>query len=208
MRFRQVFEERWLNISNSLSILRIPLLLPFYYFGKLYAVSHDIQYLIPLLIVVALIAITDFLDGLLARFLKQKTTLGHYLDPLSDKAIIAGCLILLTTHFHFPLWMLIFYLLRELLTIVTGTWLYLKQGIKLHPNRWGKTGMALATLLLLWYLLQPYLERQLPQGDWLLHPEILAYIWLAAILIAGISSIFGYRNVIFPLFFSLFSRKQ
>ncbi len=31
--------------------------------------------------------ITDLLDGLLARVLKQKTTLGQYLDPIADKLL-------------------------------------------------------------------------------------------------------------------------
>ncbi|MGZ7053643.1 MAG: CDP-alcohol phosphatidyltransferase family protein, partial [Candidatus Angelobacter sp.] len=31
--------------------------------------------------------ITDGLDGLLARVLKQKTTLGQYLDPIADKLL-------------------------------------------------------------------------------------------------------------------------
>jgi len=33
--------------------------------------------------------ITDLLDGLLARVLKQKTTLGQYLDPIADKLLLS-----------------------------------------------------------------------------------------------------------------------
>lgn len=200
MQIREVFEERWFNISNLLSLLRIALLLPFYHFSSLYAESHHAKHLIPLLIAVALIAATDFLDGLLARLLKQKTTLGHYLDPLSDKIIIAGCLAILTVYFNFPAWIFSLYIIREALTTFTSIFIYLKQGIKIHPNRWGKAGMALATLLLLCWLLQPYLEQQLGNGHWLLYTEILAYVWLGAILIAGFISLYTYRRVIFSSF--------
>src|SRR6476661_10262060 len=40
--------------------------------------------------------ITDLLDGLLARVLKQKTTLGQYLDPIADKLLLSTMFLMLS----------------------------------------------------------------------------------------------------------------
>ncbi|MDR2074237.1 MAG: CDP-alcohol phosphatidyltransferase family protein [Oscillospiraceae bacterium] len=75
-----------LTIPNILSILRLVLLFPlsklilqdrFYEAGKLLVIS----------------ALTDFLDGFLARILHQQTKLGMILDPISDKITILTVII-------------------------------------------------------------------------------------------------------------------
>ena len=40
--------------------------------------------------------VSDLLDGQLARLLKQKTTLGQYLDPIADKLLLSTCFLLLS----------------------------------------------------------------------------------------------------------------
>jgi CDP-diacylglycerol---glycerol-3-phosphate 3-phosphatidyltransferase len=49
-------------------------------------------------IVFILAAITDTLDGYLARKLGQMTRLGAFLDPVADKLIVAVALVLLVSH--------------------------------------------------------------------------------------------------------------
>lgn len=46
-----------------------------------------------------LAAFTDWLDGFLARFLKQASLFGAFLDPVADKLMVASALILLTSHY-------------------------------------------------------------------------------------------------------------
>ncbi len=43
-----------------------------------------------------LAGISDALDGLLARWLSQKTTLGQYLDPIADKLLLSSLFVVLT----------------------------------------------------------------------------------------------------------------
>ncbi len=43
-----------------------------------------------------LAGISDALDGLLARMLSQKTTLGQYLDPIADKLLLSTLFVVLT----------------------------------------------------------------------------------------------------------------
>ncbi len=80
-----------LNIPNILTLLRIALIpvfvvifyLPWEFSGKVCA------------LVFALAAMTDWLDGYLARRLEQTSPLGAFLDPVADKLMVATALILL-----------------------------------------------------------------------------------------------------------------
>ena len=53
-------------------------------------------------IIFALAAITDWLDGFLARQLKQTSKLGEFLDPVADKLMVAVALILVLSEPHLP----------------------------------------------------------------------------------------------------------
>lgn len=80
-----------MNVPNSLTLLRIALIpvfvLVFYLpFGWSYQLAS---------LVFAVAALTDLLDGYLARRLNQISTLGEFLDPVADKLMVAVVLILL-----------------------------------------------------------------------------------------------------------------
>lgn len=53
--------------------------------------------------VFALAAATDWLDGFLARTLKQSTPFGAFLDPVADKVMVAAALIIIVEDFSSPL---------------------------------------------------------------------------------------------------------
>ena len=82
-----------LNIPNLLTLLRI-LLIPFIFVVYLIDADWSNQ-LATFIFVVA--ALTDWLDGYLARRLNQYTTFGAFLDPVADKLIVATALVLLAT---------------------------------------------------------------------------------------------------------------
>jgi cardiolipin synthase (CMP-forming) len=46
--------------------------------------------------------ISDALDGILARLLKQKTTLGQFLDPVADKLLLSTCFLMLSFEHLIP----------------------------------------------------------------------------------------------------------
>lgn len=80
-----------MNIPNILTLLRIasiPLVLILYYlpFGWGNVASA---------VIFAFAAATDWLDGFLARHLNQTTPLGTFLDPVADKLMVAGALVVL-----------------------------------------------------------------------------------------------------------------
>jgi CDP-diacylglycerol--glycerol-3-phosphate 3-phosphatidyltransferase len=111
-----------MNLPNALSAGRIvvtPLIaaLPFFDSWTLRLVAF---------VLFLIAAITDYVDGMLARSRKEETDLGRLLDPLADKALLLGTFVpmyLLATAFPFvtpfgnvglPLWVVLVVLGREL----------------------------------------------------------------------------------------------
>jgi CDP-diacylglycerol--glycerol-3-phosphate 3-phosphatidyltransferase/cardiolipin synthase len=85
-----------LNLPNLLTWLRIvliPLFVGIFYFEKSW-VSEPNQNLVATIIFTAA-AITDWLDGWLARRLNQTSAFGAFLDPVADKLMVAAALIIL-----------------------------------------------------------------------------------------------------------------
>ncbi|OOZ34630.1 CDP-diacylglycerol--glycerol-3-phosphate 3-phosphatidyltransferase [Solemya velesiana gill symbiont] len=80
-----------LNIPNILTLLRIALI-PVFVALFFLPWEHAEE---ACAIVFALAAITDWLDGYLARKLEQVSPLGAFLDPVADKLMVATALILL-----------------------------------------------------------------------------------------------------------------
>lgn len=62
----------------------------------------------------ALAAITDLLDGYLARRLNIVSVIGKFLDPLADKLMVMACLVWMVTTGRIPAWAVIALLAREL----------------------------------------------------------------------------------------------
>lgn len=84
-------EHQGMNVPNILTLLRISLI-PI--FVVLFYMPYDWRYLATAA-VFAIAAITDWLDGYLARKLEQVSPLGEFLDPVADKLIVAVSLVLL-----------------------------------------------------------------------------------------------------------------
>jgi CDP-diacylglycerol--glycerol-3-phosphate 3-phosphatidyltransferase/cardiolipin synthase len=85
-----------LNVPNLLTwlrILMIPLLVGVYYLPAGWMNDHEKNLLATAIFSVA--AITDWLDGYLARSLNQTSRFGAFLDPVADKLMVATALILL-----------------------------------------------------------------------------------------------------------------
>jgi len=63
-------------------------------------------------------AITDYMDGYLARTRGLETNFGKILDPLADKLLISSTLIMLTSHQWIPAWMVCIIISREFIVTV------------------------------------------------------------------------------------------
>jgi cardiolipin synthase len=87
-------------------------------------------------------AVSDGIDGLLARWLNQMTQLGATLDTIADKALGVVVLVLLTQAEVIPLWVTLAILLRDSI-IVLGALSYrgMAGHLEIHPTWLGKTHM-------------------------------------------------------------------
>jgi CDP-diacylglycerol--glycerol-3-phosphate 3-phosphatidyltransferase len=105
------------------------------------------------LICITLAAITDFLDGFLARRLNQKTNLGLLLDPLADKIMAAVVAVLLIVYRDFPVWVAAVVIGRDLLIAAAGLFLTRRIGHVPASNLTGKYSFAALAVLLISYIL-------------------------------------------------------
>ena len=81
------------NLLTWLRILLIPLIIGVFYLPAPWLSDKDANLLATVFFVVA--AVTDWLDGYLARKLNQLSAFGAFLDPVADKLMVAAALIVL-----------------------------------------------------------------------------------------------------------------
>lgn len=100
-------------------------------------------------------ALTDILDGNLARLAGEKTFLGACLDPVADKLLILSVFFALAFFqsplFNIPLWFVVFVLIKEL-TVIGGSFIMLLWGHPLHisPTWLGKITTASQIIFIIW----------------------------------------------------------
>jgi len=141
-------QTRWLTLSNGLTSLRI-ILTPFIVMG---IVQRSWGAVFGLLLVAAL---TDFFDGHLARWRREQTTLGTYLDPIADKILLVSCFASLSfvdsPSFSIPLWFVFLVFIREM-TILGGSVILfvLRIKFKVAPSIWGKLTTFFQLTFILW----------------------------------------------------------
>jgi CDP-diacylglycerol--glycerol-3-phosphate 3-phosphatidyltransferase len=81
------------NLLTWLRIVLIPLMVGVFYLPAGWITAHDVDMLAATFFGVA--ALTDWLDGYLARKLDQTSAFGAFLDPVADKLMVAAALIVL-----------------------------------------------------------------------------------------------------------------
>lgn len=106
-RLRSFRKACHLTIPNALSLLRICLIPSIAYF--LYAANYNIA-----LALFLLIALSDALDGIVARKLNQVSSLGKMLDPLADKILVIIVLLVLVDLKMAPLLAVMIIIIRDL----------------------------------------------------------------------------------------------
>src|SRR3989344_1659878 len=133
---------------NHLTILRY-LLSPFILY---FIVIANYRIGIPLFLFAA---VTDMIDGSLARTRKQITVWGIIHDPIADKILIMSCLAVLVLKHINPI--IAFMIIGMEIVFITGGVILKRRGVIQMANWWGKMKMIFQvtgiTLILLWLLL-------------------------------------------------------
>jgi len=146
------------TIPNCLTYFRIFLIPVFVIIGFCNFIHHE--WLAALIFFIG--ALTDWLDGFLARYLKQGSAFGEFLDPVADKLVVAAALVLLISEFPSP-WMAIpgmIIISREILISALREWMAeLGKRTKVKVSYIGKIKTSMQMLAILILLTQtPSLE--------------------------------------------------
>ena len=131
------------NILTSLRVLLIPIFVLLFYRtpGTLWSA-----------LIFTLTALTDILDGHLARKRKEVTVSGQFLDPVADKLLVASGLILLVEAGRVPAWMAIALIGREI--FITGfRGIASSQGVMIAAERYGKFKMIFQVIAIIIFLI-------------------------------------------------------
>ena len=98
-------------------------------------------------------AITDGLDGFLARKLKQKTVLGSFLDPMADKLLLTATFITfsipsLPVVLHIPIWLTVLTISRDVIIALSALAMHLQvHHTQFPPSILGKCTTAVQLLM-------------------------------------------------------------
>jgi cardiolipin synthase len=91
--------------------------------------------------------VSDGLDGLLARMLEQRTTLGQYLDPIADKLLLSTLFVVLTRVEAIPRFVTVLVLSRDLGILLIATLLFATNTLRdFRPSLLGKANTAVQIL--------------------------------------------------------------
>jgi cardiolipin synthase (CMP-forming) len=169
--------SRILTVPNQLTFLRLGFL-PFFIISIHYR-RYDIA-----LAVLIIAALTDGLDGLLARSLNQKTALGAYLDPIADKLLLSSSFVVLALNRKISWWLAILVLSRDVLLLTSAAVILVVAGYRLfQPSIYGKLTTALQILLVFAVVL-------LAVADW---PWLQFVRMILGYLVAGFTVFSGFH---------------
>ena len=169
-----------LNVPNALTMLRI-VAVPVIVVALLGETPNGD---VIAAVVFALAALTDGVDGYIARRRREETTFGTLMDPLADKLLVVAALISLVSLDRLAAWVAMVIIAREL--AVTGLRsLAAEKGVVIAASWLGKakTGLQIAAILLL--------IGFDPSPLWV---DLVLYAAVAMTLISGADYFFGIKR--------------
>ncbi|HJZ23027.1 MAG TPA: CDP-alcohol phosphatidyltransferase family protein [Candidatus Babeliales bacterium] len=149
------------------------------------------------LILFLIAALTDLLDGFLARLLSQQSFLGACLDPLADKALVLSCFITLACiedpTLPISKLFVFFVLIKEILQILGVIALFYLQGfVHIKPTMTAKISMWVQALFIFW-VCACYLFRWMPLKSY----RFILSIVVVSIFLSFIQYVYiGYKALV------------
>jgi CDP-diacylglycerol---glycerol-3-phosphate 3-phosphatidyltransferase len=172
-----------LNVPNVLTLVRI-LLVPVLVVALLQTTPHGSTVAA---IVFALAAVTDGVDGWIARRSRSITTFGKVMDPIADKLLIAAALISLVSLNRLDAWVAMVIIAREFavsgLRVAAG-----QQGAIIPANRLGKIKTVLQVAMVL-----ALIAANDPHAVWV---HLLVYATVVVTVASGASYFLNFKKSI------------
>jgi len=171
-----------LNLPNALTLLRI-LLVPVVVVALLDETPNGDAIAAA---VFALAALTDGLDGYIARSRGAITPFGKLMDPLADKLLVTAALVALVSLQRLEAWVAMVIIAREF--AVTGLrGIAAEQGMVIHASWLGK----LKTILQVTAVIALIATDPAPLGV-----DVLVYVAVAVTVASGVDYFFGFRRML------------
>lgn len=137
-----------MNLPNKLTVLRVLLVPIFIIFLLLSNKTYFMFFRILPLIVFVGAAITDAMDGYIARKHNFITDFGKFMDPLADKLLVCAALICFVEIGYISSWIVVIIISREF--IISGfRMLASSKGITIAANIWGKIKTVVQMILVI-----------------------------------------------------------
>ena len=116
-----------------------------------------------------LAGISDGLDGLLARWLRQHTKLGQYLDPIADKLMLSTLFVTLTHVGLIPRYVTVLVFSRDLGILLISTLLFATGTLRdFRPSLFGKLNTVAQILALMAVLCERVFAGTVNTAGWVL----------------------------------------
>jgi cardiolipin synthase (CMP-forming) len=120
------------TVPNQITLLRLGFLPIF-----LSLISYEHYRWASAVLIVA--GLSDGIDGLLARRLNQRSSLGAYLDPIADKLLLSSSFVILAFKQKIAWWLTIIVLSRDVLILIVAVVILLISGYRpFPPSFYGK----------------------------------------------------------------------
>ncbi len=175
-----------LNLPNGLTLLRILLIPAILYFVLVSGSYHGTM----ALALFALAAISDAVDGYIARLREHETNVGKFADPIADKILIISVLLAFVQLQEISAVPVIIIVAREFL--VTGLRTVISaQGVVLGASLWGKL-KTISQIGLVFVLLSQSAFRWDADGV----KSVLIPIVVAVTVISGIEYFYRFRKLL------------
>lgn len=130
-------------------------------------------------------ALTDWLDGYLARRFGEVTSHGVFLDPLADKVLTTSAFIALVVHDIVPLWMVVVIIVRDF-GVTAMRSIADDRGMSMQTSYVAKVKTFAQMLVIAWALVLFWLSTQSPQNpmySYLLSDDITGVAMLVVTLL-------------------------
>ena len=186
-----------MTTANKITLTRIGLIPVFVllaiYYGVSFSAGHPKEWLRWAAVsAFGLAALSDGLDGYIARRYNQRTELGVLLDPVADKGLLLAGILTLSFSgwsYELPVWFAIVVIARDLIVGIGALILVMLHGrTAVRPSWTGKTATALQMLTIVAVMCQSSVLRQpVPMvdtwlrgwlGDWLESGQSVCVVWL------------------------------
>ncbi|MFC0315238.1 CDP-diacylglycerol--glycerol-3-phosphate 3-phosphatidyltransferase [Gordonia phosphorivorans] len=174
-----------LNVANGLTVFRI-VLVPVFLVVLFVADGTETPWRIAAFVIFAVAAITDQLDGRIARSWGLVTDFGKLADPIADKALIGAALLGLSVLGSVPWWVTVVILVRELGVTLLRLWV-VRHGV-IAASQGGKIKTLLQSVGC-GLLVLPLTGVAFDVALWILYAAVavtvltgLDYVWRATVL--------------------------